>query len=156
MDSLPFAAGFVIIAVLIIVGIFLIPFIFYLLTLQNTLKAIAPQNRRMPPVNVWLSLIPVFNLVWNFIQAAHIADSISAELTMRGQPANERPTYSLGLVLSILPLCGWIPVLGMFTSIAWLVCWIIYWVKVNEFKNQFLNEPFSPDKESSIFGGLNY
>ena len=37
--------------------IFLVPYIFFLLTLQNTLKAISYENRKMPPANVWLMLL---------------------------------------------------------------------------------------------------
>jgi hypothetical protein len=47
--------------------IWLIPTIFYLKTLQDTLKEISVENRRMPPPNVWLLLIPLFNLVWAFL-----------------------------------------------------------------------------------------
>lgn len=79
------------------IAILLIPTIFFLLTLQNTLKAVQPGNRYMPPANVWLMLIPVFNIIWQFIVVARVSDSIRAELAARGTPAGDRPTYSIGL-----------------------------------------------------------
>lgn len=152
MDNFPFEFTFVfVIAMFFVFAAAITVAVFYLLTLQNALKTIAPQNRQMPPENVWLLLIPLFNLVWSFIVVNRIADSIKAELAMRGTPTDERPTYGIGLAMCILSLCGWIP--GV--SIAGIICWIIYWVKVNEFKNKFRNEPYSPDKDSQIFGAMN-
>ncbi len=135
-----------------IFAVFLIPTIFYLLTLQNTLKAIRPENRVMPPGNVWLMLIPIFNLVWMFIVVSRLADSIQRELNARGAITSDRPTYNIGLAWCILILVGRIPLIGGIFSLGWLVCWIIHWVKVNEYKKQFLAEPYNPNQESQIFG----
>lgn len=120
-------------------GIFLfalIPAIFFLVTLQKTLHAISIENRLMQPGQVWLLLIPIFNIVWIFITVNRIADSIKNECSRLSIPATEsRPTYGIGLVMCILWICGFIPVVGMIASLAGLICWIIYWVKVNEYKN---------------------
>ena len=64
--------------VFMLLGVALIPLIFYLLLLQNTLRLISPENREMPAENVWLLLIPVFNLVWQFIVLDRLTHSISA------------------------------------------------------------------------------
>jgi len=48
---------------IIILALFLVPGIFFLLTLQNTLKVISPENRKMQPSNVWLMFIPLFNII---------------------------------------------------------------------------------------------
>ncbi len=147
------AAGVIVIVAIIVLVVILIPAIFYLLTLQNTLKAIQPQHRKMEPGMVWLMLIPLFNLVWHFIIVSRISDSIRDELIARGETPSDRPTYGIGLAASILFVCGRIPVpfLGGATSLAGLVCWIIYWVKVNEYKNKFQREPFEPKQDSEIF-----
>src|SRR5690606_36665282 len=91
---------------IVIIVAFLVPYILYLVTLQNTLKTISPVNRQMEPGRVWLLLIPVFNLIWNFIVAAKLADSLEAEYSSRGGDAGPRPTYNLGLAVSILWCCG--------------------------------------------------
>jgi hypothetical protein len=142
--------------ILVVLVIFLIPTIFYLVTLQRTLEAISIENRKMPPGQVWLLLIPLFNLVWQFIVVSNIAESIAAECQKLSIPANEpKPTNGIGMAKNILGLCGIIPLLGVVCSLASLVCWIIYWVKVAEYKNLIMankgNEML--DAERGIFHG---
>jgi hypothetical protein len=115
----------------------LIPFIFYLVTLQSTLRIVSPENRKMPPSNVWLLLIPVFGLIWHFIVVARMADSISAEAKTKGIPLNEpKPAYGFGLAMCILNCILFLPILHFYTGVAALVCWILYWVKIAEYKNR--------------------
>lgn len=49
--------------VLLIAGLMLIPTIFYFISLQKALEAVSPGHRMMPPGQVWLCLIPIFNFV---------------------------------------------------------------------------------------------
>lgn len=115
----------------------LIPFIFYLVTLQSTLRIVSPENRKMPPSNVWLLLIPVFGLIWHFIVVSRMADSISAEAKAKGIPVSEpKPAYGFGLVMCILKCMLFLPILHFYAGVAALVCWIIYWVKIAEYKNR--------------------
>lgn len=120
----------------------LIPFVFYLFTLQRTLEAIAIESRKMAPGHVWFLFIPIFNIVWQFIMTARIADSIRDECIRLQIPLTEnRPTFVLGLVMSILYIVS-VPmnnlsatsILGGLCSLAALVCWIVYWVKVNNYR----------------------
>lgn len=133
---------------------YLVAMIFFLIAQQNLLKAIQPQNRKMSPGEVWLQLIPLFNLVWQFIVVARIADSIRNEISDRtvnsflgiADPvfANDlkpRPTYDMGLAYCILSLCGCIPFLGSFASLAGVICWIIYWTQIVAYKNKFRDNP---------------
>lgn len=135
--------------ILIVFGIFLIPTIFFLITQQNTLKAIQPQNRTMSPGEVWLQLIPLFNLVWAFIVVNRIAESLRRELSTP-QPfsfeenqfqasyyeSTEKPTQQIGTAMCVLNCCAFIPFIGILARIAGIVCWIVYWVKLSEYKNQ--------------------
>lgn len=128
--------------------IFIVPAIFFLITQQNTLKAIQVQNRTISPGQVWLQLIPLFGVVWQFIVVSRIADSIQKELAADHsfsfeQPqaapvydSGPKPTYSIGLAYCILFCCSIIPLLGTLASLAGLVCWIIYWVKLSEYKSK--------------------
>ena len=59
--------------------------IFYLVTLQKALSRVSRRNRLMQPGMVWLALIPLFNLVWNFFIATQIPDSLRNEFRARGQ-----------------------------------------------------------------------
>ena len=151
-----FPTGLEFILVLIIVAILLVPAILYLITLQNTLKAISPENRKMEPGMVWLLLIPVFSMVWNFIVVDRMADSIQAELRKKGTNIAERPAYNVGIAMSIIFCIGWVPFIGSLASIGGLICWIIYWVKVAEFKRKIESIPDVQDDNSYIFGTQNY
>lgn len=125
------------ILIIIASALFLIPVILYLLTLQNTLKKVKKKNRRIKPGQVWLNLIPLFNIVWQFIMINRIADSLKAEFSERNISIKEdRPGAQIGVAYCILNLCGVIPVLGGLASLAGLVCWIVYWVKISNYKNQ--------------------
>lgn len=129
------AAGAIMAIVLVAVIIGLIPVIFYLINLQNTLKAVRPQNQKMPPGQVWLMFIPIFNIIWNFIMVQRIAESIKAEYDSRQLPCKEeKPAYSIGLAMCICNCCGWIPILGALAGLGGLVLWIVYWIKTAEYK----------------------
>jgi hypothetical protein len=113
---------------------FLIPAIFYLLTLQNALNKCAPTSRAMEPGMVWLLLIPLFNLVWSFIVVMNIAKSLANEYARRGLPCPEpAPGQSIGLAMSICACCCIIPILGMLAGLANLVLWVVYWAKIAEY-----------------------
>lgn len=123
--------------------------IFYLLTLQNTLHSIAPQNRTMRPAQVWLLLIPFFGTIWHFIMVGNMADSIENEFRARNWPTIARPTYSLGMAVSILGVCALVPIgiIRFFGVIAYLICWIVYWVQINDIK-QRLSVPYTPHENN--------
>lgn len=111
--------------------------VFYFLTLQNCLKNVSPENRKMPPANVWLLFIPLFGTVYQFIVVGKIADSLAAEFQKRGiNDPEPRPGYNIGLAYCICFVAGVVPLIGGLASLAGLVCWIIYWVKINNYKNQ--------------------
>ena len=131
--------------------IFLVPGVLFLLTLQNTLKAISPENRMMPPSNVWLMFIPLFNIVWQFIMVDKIAQSIAAECARLNIPAKDaKPTYNNGLAWNICNILSFIPLIG---GLAALVTFILYWVKVNEFKILIIanQNNYLLDAERNIF-----
>lgn len=131
--------GFMEIGVLVfvILAISILPTVFYLITLQSTLNEVSRENRRMEPGMVWLVLIPLFGIVWQFIIVNNIADSLQAEFKVRNiDVGEERPGIGIGLAYCILMCCSIIPFLGFFTSVAALVCWIIYWVKISGFKDR--------------------
>ncbi len=121
-------------------GLSILPLIFYLLTLQNTLHEVSHENRRMQPGQVWLTLIPVFGIIWQFMVVNGIADSLRLEFQKRGIKADEdRPGSGIGIAFCILTCCSIIPFLGIFTAIAAFICWIIYWVKISNYKAELIH-----------------
>ena len=112
--------------------------VFYLLNLQNLLKEISPKNREVEQGNVWLMFIPLFNIIYPFILYPKICDSTRNEYEARGMGAQGDFGRTIGIVMPILGLCGWIPVLGGLASLANLVLFIIFWVKMAGYKNQLI------------------
>ena len=56
--------GFLQIALLLV---FVVIAVLFLLTQQNTLKAVRRENRLMQPGMVWLQLIPLFGQIWQLL-----------------------------------------------------------------------------------------
>ena len=120
--------------------------VFFLLTLQNTLKAVSPIYRRMQPAAVWRTLIPFYNFYFIFIMVEAIADSIEAHLQQVGLEV-KKPTYQLGRAWAILSLVNFllnalkIEVLSSITSIVLLGCFIAYWASVASYKKKVEQTP---------------
>ncbi|MCO5050967.1 MAG: hypothetical protein M9920_01520 [Verrucomicrobiae bacterium] len=124
--------------------IFLIPLIFYLLTLQKTLNRCSPESRAMQPGLVWLLLIPLFGLVWHFFIVLNMTKTLETEFRKRGLHIEAAPGKTLGLVMCILACCSIIPLLGFLCSLGALVCWILYWVKIAGYSKQLPSSSAPP------------
>jgi len=130
--------------------LYYVPKIFFLITQQNLLKAIKPENRMLEPGLVWLQLVPVFALGWQFYVVTKISESLkrefyswSTEDTILGYAdpdsvmlSTEQPAYGIGIAYCILICCTIIPYFGCLALVGALVCWIIYWVKLAEYKTK--------------------
>jgi hypothetical protein len=127
----------------------IIPYIFYLVQLQRTLKCVSPDLQKMTPDQVWLLLIPGFRLVWSFIVVTRIGDSLRAEQQRRGiLEFDERPGFAIGMAMSslnvlfrILVWTDYKLIIGLF-ALALLACWIVYWVKMSGFARQLTQSGF--------------
>ena len=123
--------------------IVLLPTIFFLLTLQRALSRCALDSRTMSPGLVWLAIIPLFNLIWNFFIVNALAESLHREFTRRGIVAEPRPGRSVGLAYAILCALSLIPIVNFVTGIGAIVCWILYWVRIAGCSAR-IAEPFTP------------
>ena len=147
------------IGVIVLLVVYLGVMIPFLLTMQNALKAVSPENRRMRPGLVWLSLIPYFNYIWNFFLVIRVSESLDEELYKRGIPAGEsKPGYGAGMAYCVLALVALIPLflLKVLATITALICFIVFWVKIYNYKSQLKsmlpkNEPGMRDILDSEF-----
>lgn len=125
---------------IILLGILLLPWFFFLLNLQTTLNRVNDRNRAMPAGQVWLNFIPIFNLGWFIYTVTKVRDSVRDEYQSRGWAPDGDFGYNVGLTAGILAIAsffiGWVPVLGWGIGLALLVCWIIYWLKTSDLKNR--------------------
>jgi hypothetical protein len=133
-----------------------VPAIFFLISQQNTLKAVKPENRLMQPGLVWLQLIPFFSNIWQFFVVVKIAGSIQRELASRHDDSIfgadalladggvQRPTQGIGIAYGVLYTIVTLFALAKLSAtttaglFAWgmIICWIIYWVQLARFKNK--------------------
>lgn len=82
-------------------------FIWFMVAAYGALNAISPRNREMEPGQVFLLLIPCFNLIWYFIVVIRIAGSFDKEFSDRGIRGDGDFGKTLGIVMIILIiLCG--------------------------------------------------
>lgn len=122
----------------------LVPYIFFLITLQNALKTISPEYRQISPGTVWTMLIPVIGVVMLFIIANNIGSGFKKEFDRYAVFKQGKPTYALGLVFAILQSCYFVSsfmgtyLVSGLLSLGILVIWIVYWVQVNSVKNELL------------------
>ncbi len=125
----------------------LLPFILFIKVQYDTLKQVAEQNRAMPVAQVWLQLIPVFGLIWQFHVVRSIADSLRNELEFRNSvstlgiweeaildEANIHPTFTTGQWYCITVCITLIPFIGFVTWIFALILWITYWNQLIKYK----------------------
>ncbi|HEV2830477.1 MAG TPA: hypothetical protein VGW31_00735 [Hanamia sp.] len=135
-------------------ALFILPAVFFIITLQNTLKAVSPENRKMPFANVWLLCIPLFNFYWQFVVVNKIAQSISLECEKLQIPVKEtKPTYNLGLTWNICYILFLIPMIKLWVGIIIIPIWIVYWIKVNQYRKLIIQNQnsFLYDAERNIF-----
>src|SRR5690606_23282764 len=101
--------GAMLFMILFSLGIVILIAVFYFSNLQKTVKAAAPENRKLPPGNVWIMMIPVIGTIYSFIAIPKIADTIAAEYKSKGQPlATNRPTYGVGMAMTVCRAISWI------------------------------------------------
>ena len=102
--------------------------------LSGILKSIPEQHRKQQPGMVWLLMIPILPIVWNFFVYPKICESFKSYFDSVGRTDQGDCGRSLGLTFCILVCCSIIPYLGGCIGIAALVIWIILLVKFSTLK----------------------
>lgn len=133
-------------ASIILAVAFLVAFILFLVTQQQILKLIEPEQRRMPPGQVWLQLVPLFGLVWQFIVIARLSKSIHNQLTFSSgdsifdarEKIPDKPTYVSGITYAVVMCATVIPLPFGKTIIAAVALgnWVNYWIDLNRYRKK--------------------
>lgn len=102
---------------------------------SKLLEAIPEQSRTMKPTQPYLTLIPLFGYVWQFIVVNAIAKSMANEFERRQAFSTEpKPGYNLGLTGCILICCMFIPgVPGLLLGLTGIIIMLIYTFRVHGF-----------------------
>lgn len=131
----------------------------FLMAMNSVLTIISPANRRTEPSSVWLMLIPLFNLVWQFILYKKLTDSITAEYRSKGLTDTADRSYKIGMIAASC-LAG-STVIGAIwdersagqsiLSLIGLIAWIALWVQVNNHRKRLIELRNRKDADSLIF-----
>lgn len=145
------AAILVILLILLIIG-GLIVYIMHLSAMSAALEAIPQPLRKMPPGNVWLTFIPLFGIVWQYIMVAAVSDSIKAEFMRRGVPRDEdRPGYNMGLTSCILWTCRIIPYIGLIPALIGIIMRLTHMNRIKSYTKFFNENPYPFMQEHMAF-----
>jgi len=123
-----------------VLAVAVVPAIFYFLTLQKALSRVHRSNRLMEPGLVWLGFIPLFHLVWSFVIATRVPDSLRNEFQDQRRDAGGDYGKGVGLANAILgavsfPLL-WISGFSMIVApvgFVRLALFIIFWTKIADY-----------------------
>lgn len=127
-------AGILFIAVFVVM---LVVYILYITSLSRALSKCSESSRTMQPGMVWLLLVPLVGLVWQFFVVIGLADSLGNEFRAREVPnADPKPGKSVGIAMCVCAACGIVPLVNLLAFPAYIVLWIIYWVKIGEFSRR--------------------
>lgn len=123
-------------------------YITFLAVAVRVLGRVEPVNRRMEPGQVWLNLLPVFNLLWLVVTVERVGESIRNEMAARGRHRKSE-AYGKTAGLTWLALWG----VGLLATVAdapplvilaWLfalVYWVVYWAQLAAYASRLGGEP---------------
>jgi hypothetical protein len=114
----------------------LLAMIFFLGILQNALKKCAPASRTMSPGKVWLTLVPLCGLIWQFFVVLNVADSLENEFARVGIPCRGlKQSTAIGLGMCVCNSCVLVPVALLKHLILGVgfVLWVAYWFRIANF-----------------------
>lgn len=123
----------------------LVPF---LLPLSKCLKEVAPDNRTIEPGQLWLNLIPVFNVVWWFISVSRFSESVRNEARSRRVQASDPVAWgiaSAALFVAFELTVFW-PLLNGFLFAGWVLVMALYLKAVVKLMMVFLSANSPPDR----------
>ena len=107
--------------------------------ISSWLNEVPGQYRVMAPGQVWLLIIPLFNLYWMFrVYMLDVPQSFKNYFDATGETSVGDCGKSLGQWICILTLVGCIPCVNYCSGIALLVMLILWLVKINELKQKII------------------
>ena len=116
--------------------------------LHSALARVPPEHRTMEPGLVWLLLIPLFGIVWNFFVFLRIPESYKNYFTAQGRTDVGDCARGVGLWYAICGALLFVPCLNYLAVPAALVLLIIFLVKIFGLKSQISPPASHPAKSA--------
>ncbi len=146
---------------LIEIGVVILFTVLWLVSEQRALQACEYSNRKMQPGQVWLTFIPLFGLVWQFIAVTKVSESLAQEYHTRGWKSDEgRPGIESGMIAcSIIVIILLVrilipdlnPALAFFSSLGICICMFMHRDRLNAFTERLEAENLKA-QQSYVFG----
>jgi hypothetical protein len=142
----------------------LVVFILFALSMQKAMNTVSTPNRKMDGGLIWLTLIPILNIVWPFIFNNALRESYRKEFSQKGIPNTVNlssgiiyPAGQMLLVLIALMQFGiltssstgysqsdldfymMLNVISALLGLLSFILWIVFWVNVNTLREVLVN-----------------
>jgi hypothetical protein len=122
------------ISIIVLIGILTNAVICFFL--HKLYKAVPVQRRQMTPGLVWLLLIPLFGLIWNFFVFPKLSGSYKTCFEAAGDSTAGTCNSGLAWAYPILCVVMYIPLVSVIAGPAALVVVVAYIVKMFELKGR--------------------
>jgi hypothetical protein len=99
-------------------------------------QAIPAPYQKLKPGEVWLLLIPVFNLFWNFWVFPGLSQSFKAYFDSKGDSTVGDCSARVALWLSITGVCSFVPPLAGLSALVYLILLMVYLMRAAELKKK--------------------
>jgi hypothetical protein len=143
-DAVVLTVIVIVAAVFLVVGIAITVAILW--ALYSCYDRIPAQHRQMEPWQVWLLLIPCFNLVWNFMVFPNLSKSFASYFRSVGRYDVGDCGEQVGLWYAICAALSVIPLVNYIAGPASLILLIIFLVKALTLKGQIPAEGLGYEK----------
>lgn len=120
--------GFGAIGIFVIFAALIVVWIFFIISQNKLINALAAENQTMPVSKVWTwtQIIPIWGLVALAVSIVKIGAQHDAYTEKHGALSKPyKPTLGWAYLISII-VSGIIPFIGIIT----LIIWIVYWVNI--------------------------
>ncbi|MBK7642893.1 MAG: DUF4328 domain-containing protein [Planctomycetes bacterium] len=101
-------------------------------------EALPPEHRKTESWQAFLLLIPLFNLIWNFVLLARVSGGMQSYFGAKGDTSAGDCGASIGLWYSICCIACFVPIASCIAGPAALVLLILYLVKISGLRTRVL------------------
>lgn len=136
--------GAAFVVVFLVLGFLCLPIIIgllFALTVRMLLEACAPESRTIQPNSVWWLLVPLVNIVFQFVVVLRVASTLTNEHQRRQLQGLPETGKEAGLAACIAGVAGLIPGIGPIAAVVCVGCWIYYWVSLRRITNHLQAAP---------------
>jgi hypothetical protein len=135
-DAATFAAILLVAGITLAISLAISLLVAWLIYRAN--EALPAQHRKTESWQAFLLLIPLFNLVWNFILLARVSAGFASFFESKNDASVGDCGAKLGLWYSICVIGCWVPLVYCVAVPAGMVLLILYLVKISSLRTRVL------------------